>query len=269
MEILHTVAEWRRYRSRVDPRQSLGFVPTMGSLHAGHRALVQQARNENAQVAVSIFVNPTQFNDAADFAHYPRTLKDDVQQLEGLADVVFCPSEQELYPTGGSTIVEVTGLSDILMGATRSGHFRGVSTVVTKLLNIIQPQRAYFGLKDYQQLSIIKKMIRDLFIDTEIVACPTVRDHDGLALSSRNARLTPEHRTAAVIIPQALDYARSIPLESAAEKVRAFLSCEPLAEVVSVDLRDAESLEEYRQGSAVLLLAVRFGDVLLIDQAIL
>ena len=269
MQVLHTVEEWRAYRSELEPQKSLGFVPTMGNLHAGHLALVQQARSENAVVAVSIFVNPTQFNDQADFDQYPRTLKQDLEQLEGLADAVFCPSEEMLYPVGNSTIVEVSGLSDMLLGETRAGHFRGVPTVVTKLLNIVQSKRAYFGLKDYQQVTIIKRMVRDVFIDTEIIPCPTVRDHDGLALSSRNIRLTPEQRAAASIIPKALKYAETLPLDSVEKSVRNFLSRESLAEVVSVDIRNAENLTEQIEDSAVLLLAVRFGDILLIDQATL
>ena len=270
MYICRNLAQWRAYRSQIDT-ESLGFVPTMGNLHDGHLALVKQARAENDHVAVSIFVNPTQFNDSEDFACYPRTLEEDLAALEGLADAVFCPSEELLYPVGNRTFVEVSELSDILLGSTRAGHFRGVTTVVTKLLNIVQANRAYFGLKDYQQVTVLKRLTQDLFIDTEIIACPTIRDSDGLALSSRNQRLSTEHRAAAVIIPKALDYAQTLPLDSVAETVREFLSQEPLAEVVSVDVRDAATLEEYTENSTstVLLLAVRFGDILLIDQTIL
>ena len=270
MYICRNLAQWRAYRSRIDT-ESLGFVPTMGNLHDGHLALVKQARAENDHVAVSIFVNPTQFNDSEDFACYPRTLEEDLAALEGLADAVFCPSEELLYPVGNRTFVEVSELSDILLGSTRAGHFRGVTTVVTKLLNIMQADRAYFGLKDYQQVTVLKRLAQDLFIDTEIIACPTIRDSDGLALSSRNQRLSTEQRAAAVIIPKALDHAQTLPIDSVAEMVQEFLSQEPLAEVVSVDVRDAETLEEYTEKSAsvVLLLAVRFGDILLIDQAIL
>ncbi len=270
MYICRNLVQWRAYRSQIDT-ESLGFVPTMGNLHDGHLALVKQARAENDHVAVSIFVNPTQFNDSEDFACYPRTLEEDLAALEGLADAVFCPSEELLYPVGNRTFVEVSELSDILLGSTRAGHFRGVTTVVTKLLNIICADRAYFGLKDYQQVTVLKRLAQDLFIDTEIIACPTIRDSDGLALSSRNQRLSTEQRVAAVIIPQALEYAQTLPIDSVAEMVQEFLSQEPLAEVVSVDVRDAETLEEYTENSTstVLLLAVRFGDILLIDQAIL
>ena len=270
MRICYTVAEWQAYRATFPVRTTLGFVPTMGSLHEGHLALARRARAENDIVVVSIFVNPAQFNDSADFTSYPRTLQHDLDRLQGLADAVFCPAEEALYPAGSSTIVEVTALSGLLMGETRPGHFRGVTTVVAKLFNIIQPCRAYFGLKDYQQVTIIRQMVADLLMPIGIVACPTVRDHDGLALSSRNARLTPEQRAVAVIIPQALKYAETLPLDSMVAGVREFLSRAPLAEVVSVDVRDAQSLAIWTPDadSAVLLLAVRFGDVLLIDQAI-
>ena len=270
MHTCHNLAQWRAYRSGINT-ESLGFVPTMGNLHDGHLALVKQAKAENDHVAVSIFINPIQFNDSEDFASYPRTLEQDLAALEGLADAVFCPSEELLYPTSHSTIVEVTKLSDILQGEVRAGHFRGVATVVTKLLNIVRADRAYFGLKDYQQVTVLKRLAQDLFIDTEIIACPTIRDSDGLALSSRNQRLSTEQRAAAVIIPKALDHAQTLPRDSVAKIVREFLSQEPLAEVVSVDVRDAKTLEEYTENSAsaVLLLAVRFGDVLLIDLALL
>ncbi|NQY82601.1 MAG: pantoate--beta-alanine ligase [Alphaproteobacteria bacterium] len=272
MQTYHTLAEWRDYRRRLAAGLTLGFVPTMGSLHAGHLQLVRRARAENALVVVSIFVNPTQFGETEDFECYPRDLARDLEALHGLADVVFCPTADMIYPLGSSTCVEVAGISDMLLGAIRPGHFRGVATVVTKFLNLIQADRAYFGLKDYQQLQSIRRLVADLFMPTEIIALPTVREPDGLAMSSRNQRLSASERAAAVIIPKALEYAKVSTLSDPdrfEEAVRAFLAREPLAQVASVDVRDADTLEEISPMTkcAVLLLAVRFGTVLLIDQA--
>src|SRR5690606_27948618 len=167
----------------------------MGALHAGHVALIERAARENACTVVSIFVNPTQFNDPSDLARYPRNLDRDVEVASDAgADVIYAPDAETVYPPGFSTFVEVGGLTDRWEGEARPGHFRGVATVVTILLNTVRPRRAYFGEKDYQQLLVVRRMQRDLRLPGEIVACPTVREPDGLALSSRNARLTPEQR---------------------------------------------------------------------------
>src|SRR3982074_3638078 len=188
----------------------IGFVPTMGALHAGHTALVQRAKQECAPVIASIFVNPKQFGPNEDFAKYPRTLESDSEKFSAAGvDVLFLPNAAEIYPNGFRTYVTVEGLSDRLEGRSRRGHFRGVATVVMKLLEIVQPTFAYFGRKDAQQVRIISQMVRDLNLDTEIVVCPIVREGDGLAMRSRNTDLQGEDRTAATVLYQALRAAES------------------------------------------------------------
>lgn len=198
MRLISSVAEWRRLRATwpASPR-GIGFVPTMGNLHAGHRALLERARAESDVVGLSIFVNPTQFNDPRDLAVYPRTLAADLAQAEGLADYVFAPAPAEIYPDGYRFRVTETRLAQELEGAQRPGHFDGVLTVVLRLLQLVQPQRAYFGEKDWQQLQLVKEMAAAFFLPVEIVACPTVREPNGLALSSRNARLSADARARA------------------------------------------------------------------------
>ena len=258
--------------------QSIGLVPTMGFLHDGHMTLVRAARAQCDRVVVSIFVNPTQFGPNEDFATYPRDPDRDLAMLqaEGV-DAVFTPEPAEMYHPEAQTIVETTGLSGVLMGALRPGHFRGVATVVTKLFNIVQPDRAFFGEKDYQQLQVIRTMVRDLDMPLEIVGVPTVREADGLAMSSRNVRLTPDHRAAAPALNAALDWAAATlpgqPMTAAAlaEAVAARIAPAPGAEVQSVDVRDAATLAPIDGPilrPAVILLAVRFGKVLLIDQRV-
>src|SRR5579883_1836249 len=196
--------------ARVEGR-SVGFVPTMGALHEGHLSLIRRARAENDLVVISIFVNPTQFNDIDDYEKYPRHVARDIEMAAGAgADVAFTPAMDEIYSEGFDTVVVVRGLSDILEGASRPGHFQGVATVVAKLFNIVQPDHAYFGEKDYQQLQVIRRMARDLDISTEIVSCPIVREPDGLAMSSRNVRLSPEQRKAATVLNRALGYTQEI-----------------------------------------------------------
>jgi len=205
MNVHHSLGEWRAARSGADfACRSIGFVPTMGALHAGHRALLQRARTENERVVLSIFVNPTQFNDPTDLAKYPRTLDADLALADGLADDVLVPPAAELYPDQYSFRVTENMLSAELEGAHRPGHFDGVLTVVLKLLNLVQPHRAYFGEKDWQQLQLVRGMAATLFLPCEIVACPTVREPDGLAMSSRNRRLSPEGRARAGAFPKIL-----------------------------------------------------------------
>jgi pantoate--beta-alanine ligase len=208
MKLYTTISEWRTARPALST--PLGLVPTMGYLHAGHIELVRRARAENATVAVSIFVNPTQFDRPDDLARYPRDLQRDLAMLreEGVA-AVFAPDASEIYPTGHSTKVHVAGLGDILEGAHRPGHFDGVATVVAKLFNIIQPTHAYFGQKDAQQLAVIRRMVADLNFPIEIIGVPTVREPDGLALSSRNVFLQGEARQQALALSQALNAARA------------------------------------------------------------
>ncbi|GAA3863551.1 pantoate--beta-alanine ligase [Celeribacter arenosi] len=257
--------------------ESVGLVPTMGFLHDGHMTLVRAAREGCDRVVVTIFVNPTQFGEAADLDAYPRDEARDFALLEAAGvDAVFCPSVEEMYHAGAQTTVVTEGLAGMLMGALRPGHYAGVCTVVSKLFNIVGADRAFFGEKDYQQLLVIKTMVRDLDMPIEITGVPTVREADGLAMSSRNVRLSPEDRAAAVILNKALaygDYEASDGRTGAEleESIRAFLAREPRAVVESVDVRDAATLAEVTgpiEAPVVILLAARFGDVLLIDQRV-
>ncbi len=275
---LLTTAQQTAQVCRESPRP-LGLVPTMGALHEGHLALVRQARQENAALAVSIFVNPAQFGPQEDLAQYPRDLNRDLELLraEGV-DLVFAPPVEEIYPPGFDTWVEPGALATSLEGAVRPGHFRGVATVVTKLFNLMRPDRAYFGQKDGQQVAVVRRLVQDLNLGLEIVAVPTVRDADGLALSSRNAYLTPEQRVAAPVIYLAL--CRAEELWQAGERdagqlrqeVRSILAAEPRLEGVDyVSVADSETLEELErvQGRAMTSVAARLGPVRLIDNLIL
>lgn len=205
MRIFHHLPEWLAARAEsAFAGKSIGFVPTMGALHTGHRALLQRARAENDLVVLSIFVNPTQFNDPADLAKYPRTLEADVALVEGLVDFVLTPTPAEFYADNYRYRVTESELSRRWEGAHRPGHFDGVLTVVLKLLNVVQARRAYFGEKDWQQLELVRGMAQAFFLPVEIIACPTERATDGLALSSRNARLSPAARAQAAIFPKVL-----------------------------------------------------------------
>jgi len=262
-----------------DSSRPLGLVPTMGALHEGHLALVRRARRENATLAVTIFVNPTQFGDGDDLSKYPRDLDKDLELLrsEG-ADLVFAPAVKEMYPAGFDTWVDVGGLADRLEGAHRPGHFRGVATVVAKLLNLTRPDRAYFGQKDGQQLAVLRRMVQDLDLGPEIVAVPTVRGPDGLALSSRNSYLTEEQRQAAPVVYRALCTVEELWRQGVRdagrlrEEARRVLEGEPLVERIDyVSVADADTLEELEQvdGRAMLSVAVQLGVPRLIDNVIL
>ena len=206
MRLIETVKEMQQIcRDLRTTTSSLGFVPTMGALHAGHMSLVQRARSECSVVAASIFVNPLQFAPTEDLAKYPRTFTEDSHQLEAAGvDILFAPTAAEMYPSGSLTTITVAGLSDRLDGASRPGHFTGVATVVAKLLHIVAPHRAYFGQKDAVQLAVLRQMVRDLNFDVELIACPIIRDPDGLALSSRNRYLTPGERHHALVLQRTL-----------------------------------------------------------------
>ncbi len=258
--------------------KTIGLVPTMGAFHKGHLTLMRQAKAENDVVVVTLFVNPTQFNDLDDFDRYPRDPVRDSQLAEDAdVDILFTPTPEEVYPKGFDTVVVVRALSERLEGASRPGHYAGVSTVVTKLLNMAGADRAYFGEKDWQQLQIIKSLTRDLDIPTEIVSVPTVREPDGLALSSRNVRLTPEQRAAALVLSSALDNAQAIAdtgVQDAyqlAAWMRQTIEVQPLAKadyavVVAPDtLQEIDTLE----AGAVALVAATFGKVRLIDARLL
>nr|WP_319249205.1 pantoate--beta-alanine ligase [uncultured Celeribacter sp.] len=275
------------YRTKAEIRQAVrGFhaagetvalVPTMGYLHEGHLTLVRAAKAQSDRVVVSIFVNPTQFGEAADLDAYPRDEHRDFAMLESEGiDAVFCPTVEEMYHPQKQTTVVTEQLDGLLMGALRPGHFKGVCTVVSKLFNITGADKAFFGEKDYQQLLVIKTMVRDLDMPIEINGVPTVRDVDGLALSSRNVRLSPEDRQAALILNKALAYGDYEASDGRTDdeleaELRAFISREPRAKIESIDVRDATTLEKINgpiDRPVVILLAARFGDVLLIDQRV-
>ncbi len=263
----------RARQARAENRVA-GLVPTMGALHRGHLALIERAKRECSPVIASIFVNPKQFGPNEDFSKYPRTFDSDSEKLEQAGvDSLFAPESSDIYPQGFSTYVSVEGLSDRLEGRSRPGHFRGVATVVMKLLQIVQPNFAYFGRKDAQQSRIITQMARDLNLDTEIVVCPIVREPDGLALSSRNAYLNAEERKAATVLSRALDAAKS---ELAAgvrdalqlqTSLRRKLDSERLARVDYAEIVDAEAFEPVVRVSkpSYVVLAVFIGKTRLID----
>ncbi len=272
MKVVRTVAQLRAWRKGLSG--TLGFVPTMGYLHQGHLSLVSHSKKENDTTAVSIFVNPTQFGPREDLARYPQDLPRDLALLEKEGtDLVFAPETEEIYPPGFSTWVEVEGVTERLEGASRPGHFRGVATVVAKLFNLLEPHRAYFGQKDAQQLAVIKKMVRDLNMDLEIVPVPTVREQDGLAMSSRNIFLNPRERQAAPVLYRSLCLAQGMYKsgERNAGKIREammkLIQKEPLAQIDHVSIAHPETLEELEElaGPALVSLAVRIGPTRLID----
>jgi pantoate--beta-alanine ligase len=273
------VAELRRHVAEARRRrQSVGLVPTMGALHEGHASLIRAARAGNDFVAVSVFVNPTQFGAHEDLDRYPRPFADDLRVCgECGVDLVFHPAPEVMYPAGYRTFVEVTGLQDVLEGAARPGHFRGVATVVLKLFNQVQPDRAYFGQKDAQQARIIQQMVRDLDVPVEVVVCPTVREPDGLALSSRNRYLDPDQRARATALRGALDAAER--LHAAGERdpavlaraMREAIESTPGARLDYAAVVDADTFQPAAglDRPALLALAVRFGDTRLIDNQLL
>jgi pantoate--beta-alanine ligase len=253
---------------------SIGLVPTMGALHAGHLSLIRRAAEENDLCVVSVFVNPTQFDNRADYDAYPNTLVSDADMaFKSGADVIFAPSAEGMYPEGFSTFVDMTGITEKLCGASRESHFRGVLTVVTKLFNICVPDRAYFGEKDAQQLAVVRKMVSELCMNLEIVGCPTVREEDGLAMSSRNARLSAIERTAANCLYSALIGAKALfnagkrsPKQLAAS-IRITIEKEPLARLDYVELVTPTTFKTPGTASEgdLLMLAVYIGDIRLID----
>ena len=276
MKLVRTVAQLRAWRQGLSG--TLGFVPTMGYLHQGHLALVSRSTKENGTTAVSIFVNPTQFGPLEDLARYPRDLPRDLALLEKEGtDLVFAPEAQEIYPPGYSTWVAVEGMTERLEGASRPGHFRGVATVVAKLFNLLQPHRAYLGQKDAQQVAVIKKMLRDLNMDLELVPVPTVREADGLAMSSRNIFLSPQERQAALVLYRSLCLAQEMSKkgERGAGKIREammkLIQSEPLAQIDYVSIAHPDTLEEMEKlaGPALVSLAVRIGPTRLIDNILL
>jgi pantoate--beta-alanine ligase len=276
MKTVTLLSELRAERSRMSGR--VGLAPTMGYLHRGHLALVERARAECDQVGVSIFVNPAQFGPGEDLSRYPRDLERDLGLLRELGvDVVWAPPPEEMYPPGFQTWVTVEQVSAPLEGKHRPGHFRGVATVVAKLFNAFTPDRAYFGQKDAQQVVVIRRMAQDLSFPVEVVVCPTVREPDGLALSSRNVYLNPEERQAATVLYRALTTAQGAFAggERDADALRAILSstiaAEPLAREEYVSAADPETLAELErvEGAVLLSMAVRVGKTRLIDNVVL
>ncbi len=276
MKLIEKIEEMRRIRQQL--AEPVGLVPTMGYLHEGHLSLVRRARTENSSVVVSIFVNPAQFSPREDFKAYPRDTRRDLSLLkkEG-ADIIFMPATAEMYPAHFSSWVDIGGITELLEGASRPGHFRGVATVVAKLFNIVQPTRAYFGQKDAQQAIVIKKMVADLNMNPEIAILPTVREADGLAMSSRNAYLNPGQRQAATILYQSLNLAQELwsrgerDAEHLRQRMKALIQKEPLADIDYISVADANTLEELDavKTPALVSLAVRIGKTRLIDNVVL
>lgn len=273
MKVVTTIADLRAVRAELP--QPVGFVPTMGYLHDGHLALVRAARAESATVVASIFVNPTQFGADEDLAAYPRDLERDLALLEEESvDMAFVPPVEEMYHKDVGTVVDPQGIGEVLEGAARPGHFRGVATVVVKLFNLVQPQKAYFGEKDAQQVAVLRKVVADLFLPVQLVSCPTVREPDGLALSSRNVYLTEEQRRAATALYRGLSRAREAWLggEREAATLRAMVTSEveqePVIQLEYVSVAHPttlEGLDTVGVDGALLSLAARAGRARLID----
>lgn len=274
IKVLETVAALRAalYKTATG---SVGFVPTMGYLHEGHLSLIRRAKKECDLVVVSIFVNPTQFGENEDFDQYPQDVKRDIQLTEAAgADLIFHPSVKEMYPTTLMTTVQVEGLTERLCGATRQGHFTGVATVVSKLFHIVQPDRAYFGLKDAQQVAVIEQMVRDLHFPITVVPCETVREPDGLAMSSRNVYLNEEERKQAVVLNQALEQAKQRDFDTSTDinkfveqtiKTQNLAKIEYIETLTYPDLKPIEKIDK----QVLLAVAVRFGTTRLIDNVLL
>ena len=271
-EVRDTVKEWKNQGLKV------GFVPTMGYLHEGHGSLIEMAAKENDKVVVSVFVNPIQFGPTEDLESYPRDFEADCKLCESLgADLVFHPENEEMYFEDFCTFVDISGLSEVLCGKTRPIHFRGVCTVVSKLFNIVAPDKAYFGQKDAQQLAIIRRMTRDLNFDVEIVGCPIIREDDGLAKSSRNTYLSPIERKAAVVLSKAIFAGEKMAREGITDALTikatmmAILKSEVLANVEYVELVDFDTLQDVETitGPILCAIAVRIGKTRLIDNFII
>jgi len=276
---VNQIATMRRILQKEGRQKSLGLVPTMGSLHEGHLSLIERAAQECNRVVVSVFVNPLQFGPGEDLDRYPRDLERDVRLAEEAgADWVFAPRVEEMYPSGIRTTVQVSRLTERLCGAHRPGHFDGVATVVSKLFHIIQPDKAYFGLKDAQQVAVIRQMVDDLNFPVQVIPCPTVREEDGLAMSSRNLYLSPKERKLAAVIPQALDDAtrereagRLKTPQEAIKRIRDHMETIPELVIEYVDVLSYPELEpvpSIENRSVIAAVAVRLGHTRLIDNRI-
>ncbi len=279
MRIITSPSEIRDYCTSVRSRDKIiGFVPTMGFLHEGHLSLMRRARSESDLCVVSVFVNPTQFGPSEDYKTYPRDFNRDSEMAAGVGvDVIFAPAPEDMYPRGYATFVEVEGITEKMCGASRPGHFRGVTTVVAKLFNLVQPHKAYFGQKDAQQAIVLKRMVADLNFDVEVIVTPTVREEDGLAMSSRNQYLSPAERQAATVLIRSLNMSEDLikaGQSDAAEisrRMRDMIEAEPLARIDYISIVDADTLEDLDvvQGKVLIALAVFIGRTRLIDNVIL
>jgi pantoate--beta-alanine ligase len=276
MEIVDTIEQMKALRHQVTG--SVGFVPTMGYLHNGHISLARQAKKDASVAVASIFVNPTQFGPAEDLSKYPRDIDRDLTLLkEANTDIVFIPSDREMYPTGFSSWVEVDKITVHLEGKSRPGHFKGVTTIVAKLFNIVDPNFAYFGQKDAQQVAVINKMVSDLNMNIKIITMPTIRESDGLAMSSRNVYLNPQQRSAAIILHKALSQARQLYSCGTCDAIKLrkemadIINKEPLAQIDYVSIADSDNLEEIDtiKGKTLVSLAVYFGKTRLIDNIVI
>ena len=279
MRTFKNIADLKSFleKSRKEGR-SIGFVPTMGALHAGHISLIERARNDTDLVGCSIFVNPTQFNDRSDLDKYPRTPEADMAMLEKAGcDVVFMPSENEMYPEPDNRKFDFGELERVMEGAHRPGHFNGVALIVSKLFSAVEPDKAYFGQKDFQQLAIVRRMTKQLDLNIDIIGCPIVREADGLAMSSRNVRLSAKERQEAVLIPQTLFKVKEMAAKNSVKELKAFaeasIASNPDLKLDYFEISDVETLQpvdEIEPGKgAVACIAVKVGPVRLIDNIIL
>ncbi len=279
MKTIRTIKEMRSLsRTLRSERKTIGFVPTMGSLHEGHLSLVRRSIGENDVTVVSIFVNPTQFGPKEDFKQYPRDEKGDLNKLSTFnVDTVFIPDALEMYPEGFQTFIDIGSIGNVLCGASRRGHFNGVATVVAKLFNIVMPDKAYFGQKDFQQTVVIKKMVKELNFDTDIIVCPTVREADGLARSSRNNYLDQEEKKAATVLYKALQKGLALiengidNTSSVRKEIEAVIKSEPLAQIEYIEIVEPQRLQgiEKIEKPAAVCLAVKIGATRLIDNLLL
>lgn len=278
MKIIRRIKKIQEYVSQAKKAgKTIGFVPTMGALHEGHLSLIRQAGKENDVVVVSIFVNPTQFGPKEDYKKYPRPLAKDTRLAKSAgADVIFNPSAAEMYPAGYQTYVEVGKITKVLCGTSRPGHFRGVATVVNKLFNAVPADKAYFGQKDYQQVQVIKQMVKDLNIAVQVVTCPIIREQDGLAMSSRNQYLNAEERKSAICLYEALKVAKAMiksrikDTSKIKKEIRNIVESNLLAKVDYIEIVNAETLEPIKmiKGKVVIALAVYVGKTRLIDNMV-
>lgn len=279
MRVITSPAEIQNYCGSVRTEgRIIGLVPTMGFLHEGHLSLMRCARSENDIVVTSIFVNPTQFGPTEDYETYPRDLERDSRMTEEVGvDVIFAPSVKDMYPNGYATFVNVERITEKMCGASRPGHFRGVATIVAKLFNLIQPHRAYFGQKDAQQTVVIRRMVADLNFNIQIVVMPTVREEDGIAMSSRNKYLNLEERNAALVLSKALFMTENLvksgqrDVAEIAHKIKEMIRGEPLAKIDYISIVDADTLDDLDvvRGNTLIALAVFIGKTRLIDNLII